>query len=73
MKIFSMKNKYYFYLLKFKNNLFINFIYKIKIKYIYLKMKSYINESIIEGHGNPITVERFIDILQKGKNAMFKI
>ncbi len=36
-------------------------------------MEPYINESIIEGHGNPISVEQFIDILQKGKNAMFKI
>ena len=37
------------------------------------KDSKYIKESIIEGHGNPIEVERLIELIENAKNAMFRI
>jgi hypothetical protein len=34
---------------------------------------NYINEKVIEGHGNPIPTKQLIDIIEKGENAMVKI
>ena len=34
---------------------------------------NYTNENKIEGHGNPITLEKLKDIIEKGENAMVKI
>ena len=37
------------------------------------KYPNYINEQLIKGHGNPISVDFFFNLCQKAKNSICKI